>query len=384
MRGSGRVFKRARSPFYWMAYVHNGKEIRESTEIPHTEENPKKAAANEKKAHQKLEDRLEEIKAEKRFGIPFVGPQQQRVRVNSLLDALEQDYKAREKSTPQFLSHLGRMRESFGSWRGIEVTAEAIDEYINKSREGGFSDATINRGTQLLAQAFKLAVERKRLSPSLVPSIRHLPERNARQGFFADADFAALVEALPEYLRDFARFGYVTGWRKGEIASLLWSDVDGDVIRLRPEHSKNGQARSVPLCDSTGKLTEVGEIVERRRRGRKIETDQGPAFASHVFHSKGRPIGDIRKAWATASKSVGLDGKLFHDLRRTAVRNMIRAGVPERVAMEISGHKTRSIFDRYNIVNERDKQEALVRTKAYVNASTKKRRVAVMAKRAPR
>ena len=383
MRGAGRVFTRTRSPFWWIAYVYRGKEIRQSTEIPHTDKSPQKTEANEKKAYKKLKDRLEEIAAEKRGGQPFIGPAQQRVTVKSLLDALEQDYKVREKCTPQFLSHLGRIRETFGAWRAVDVTAEDIDRYITDAREA-ISPATINRGTQLLAQAFKLAVERKHLSSALVPRIRHLLEKNVRQGFFDDADFRVLVEALPDYLQDFTRFGYITGWRKGEIASLLWADVDGDVIRLRPENSKNKQGRSVPLRDSEGKLTEVGGLIEDRRRARKFEGDQGTVFASHVFHHNGQPIGDIRKAWATACKSVGLDGKLFHDLRRTAVRNMIRAGVPERVAMEISGHKTRSVFDRYNIVNERDKQEALARTQAYVGAGTKKRRVAVMAKRAGR
>ncbi len=381
MRGTGRVFIRAHSPFWWIAYVHNGKEIRESTQVLHTEQNLKKAEASLKKARATLKTRLDEIAGEKHGGRPFVGPAQQRVTVNSLLDALEQDYKVREKCTPSFRSHARRIREVFGSWRAVDVTAEAIDRYITDAREVGFSPATINRGTQLLAQAFKLAVERKRLSSA--PLIRHLPERNARHGFFDEADFRALVEALPDYLQDFTRFGYITGWRKGEIASLLWVDVDGDVIRLRPENSKNNQGRSIPLRDSEGKLTEVGGLIENRRRARKFESDQGPVFASHVFHHDGQPIGDIRKAWATACRSLGLAGKLFHDLRRTAVRNMIRAGVPERVAMEISGHKTRSVFDRYNIVNERDKQEALARTQAYVGV-TKKPRVAVMAKRAGR
>jgi integrase len=242
--------------------------------------------------------------------------------------------------------------------------------------------ASINRGTQLLAQAFKLSIERRRLNAA--PIIRHLPERNARQGFFEDTDFRKVVGALPIYLQDYALFGYQVGWRKGEIASLLWADVDADVIRLRPEHSKNGEGRSVPLRDGQSKATDIGLIIERRRLVRTFDGASGPQLSAYVFHCGGSPIGDLRKAWATACKKAGLDGMLFHDLRRTAVRNMVRAGVPERVAMEISGHRTRSIFDRYNIVNERDKQDAMQRTQDYLGGAPKKRQrqVSVMPKRA--
>ena len=66
------------------------------------------------------------------------------------------------------------------------------------------------------------------------------------------------------------------------------------------------------------------------------------------------PIGDFRKVWDSASAKSGLSGRLFRDLRRSAVRALIRSGVQERVAMRISGHKARSVFDRYNIVSEQD------------------------------
>jgi integrase len=252
-------------------------------------------------------------------------------------------------------------------------------KYINRCKEAGMAPSSINRGTQLLAQAFKLSIERRRLH--MAPVIRHLPERNARQGFFEDADFNNVVAALRRYLQAFARFAYLVGWRKGGIASLLWSDVDNDVIRLRPEHSKNRAGRSAPLHDSNFKLTEVGEVIERRRAERTFKAKSSPQLSAYVFHRKGCAIGDFRKAWATACAAAGLDGMLFHDLRRTAVRNMVRAGVSEGVAMELSGHRTRSIFDRYNIVNERDKQDALRRSQDYLGLVSKKRRVAVMGTR---
>lgn len=364
MKGQGRIFQRG--GVFWLDYYARGKRYRESARTQ-----------DEKNAQKLLDHRLREVGADLIGAKPFVGPAEERVKVGQLLDALEGDYRLRGKATPQFFSHVGAVRQAFGHSRAIHLTEEAIDRHMASCLEQGTAPATVNRRLQLLGQAFRLAVRRKVLN--FAPAIRRLPETgNARQGFFEDADFKAVVERLPDYLKGFARFAYLTGWRKGEIASLGWADVDGKgrVIRLRPEASKNGQGRVVALEG------ELWEIIERRRGGREVRTPAGGTLlAADVFHLDGRPVGDFRQAWQSACVGAGLGrfeeptkgkrtyrGPLFHDLRRTAVRNMVRAGVPERVAMQISGHRTRAIFDRYNITSERDLREAVRKTQEYLAA----------------
>ena len=201
------------------------------------------------------------------------------------------------------------------------------------------------------------------------------------EGFFGEAEFRQVLTHLPAYLQDYVLFAYLTGWRAGECASVRWEDVDDDTIHLRAEESKNRIARQVPI------IGELAELMERRRAARVVTTSSGSAMlADLIFHCEGQPIGDYRKSWATACVKVGLgrsvcrhceqpvairkcekcntddvryEGRVFHDLRRTAVRNMVRAGVSQNVAMQISGHKTRSIFDRYNITSQADLQDAM-------------------------
>ncbi len=86
----------------------------------------------------------------------------------------------------------------------------------------------------------------------------------------------------------------------------------------------------------------------------------------YVCHLNGKPFNDLQQGWKVACRRVGLEGRTFHDLRRNGVRNLVRAGVSETVSMRISGHKTRSVFDRYNITNEKDLKEAAIRLAAYL------------------
>ena len=245
------------------------------------------------------------------------------------------------------------------------------DRSIESKVLHGKAKATVNRETQLLGQAFRLAIERKKLRAA--PKIRRLSEKgNERCGFFEKADFEALVEQLPDYLQDFTRFGFLTGWRKGEIASLVWSDLDLDarIIILRGQEAKNGHSRKVPLEG------ELWAIIERRCNARRYkQPDDTVGISQHVFHREGKPIGDYRKAWASASKKARLEGKLFHDFRRTAARNMRRAGVSEKVCMDLLGHKTTSMFHRYNITDERDLREAIQNPQQYLKTVPSERNV---------
>ncbi len=273
------------------------------------------------------------------------------------------------RSLPQVRSHLKHIREAFGDWRAVEVTEEEVVRYIFRRRAAGAAPATVNRETQLLDQALRPFLKKCRL-PAL--EIRYLPEDNTREGYFERAEIEAVVPHLPEVLQDLTRFGYVTGWRRGELVSLAWANVDREAraIRLSWRKSKNKRTRLMPLEG------ELWEIIERRWAAREYRTRDGQTVISpYVFHQGGRAIGDFRKSWATACRNAGLGGRLFHDLRRSAIRNMIKAGTARGVAMKISGHRTEAVFERYNITDDEDIREAVFKTQAYVRTLPTERKV---------
>jgi integrase len=264
--------------------------------------------------------------------------------------------------------------------RAIDVTEDRIESYKvsrlqEKTQRGErpIKPATVNRELAALRKAFRLAVRQKRIGTA--PTIELLEENNVRQGFVEPKEFKAILDKLPEHLRDFTRFAYLTGWRRGELRTLDWADVNREAERiiLRQEHSKNKEARLLPLAGT------LAEIIERRWQGRVIKnTNRNSSFSEFVFHcGDGKPIGEFRKAWSAACASAGMRGLLFHDLRRSAVRNFDRAGVSQPLGMMISGHKTASIYRRYRITPEQDIREALERTQA-ANAETHERRVVLI------
>jgi integrase len=344
MRGDGRVFLRGST--WWAAFYVDSRQQRESTKKTDREQ-----------AEKYLHKRLKEVHAhELDASRQFVSQHDKRRTVAELMDALKTDFEIRGKNSRQNLSNIARARADFGITRAAALTAEQVDRYVQDQLVKGYAKASINRVTQLVRQAYKLA----RLP---VPPIRRLPEKgNERQGFFSEQEIRRVIANLPTALADFTLFGWLTGMRKSEIASLGWQDVDGDVIRLRAENAKNGEARMIPLEG------ELAELIARRRDARQVEVDGTVMISSLIFHRAGAPIGDFRKAWARAGKKAGIL-RLFHDLRRSGCRNMINAGVPQNIAMKISGHKTDSMFRRYAICAESDLRTALRRTQEYLKTA---------------
>lgn len=270
--------------------------------------------------------------------------------------AVVADYVKNERSSIKRIKQaLNRLRDCFGGNKLSEITTKRVEDYTAGRQEKGATNGTINRELSALIKGFNLL--RKNGQISSVPYIPKLREATPREGFLEHDIFLLIRELLPEYLRDLFTFAYFCGCRKGEILSLKWKSVDlkRGAVRFEPSNTKNRQARTVYL---TGEwLVPFKEAKKRQVLGCDL-----------VFHNNGKPIKDFRVAWKNACEAASVPDLLFHDLRRTAVRNMDRAGIPERVAMQISGHKTRSVFDRYNIVSERDLQEAAVKLDTHLSS----------------
>jgi integrase len=177
--------------------------------------------------------------------------------------------------------------------------------------------------------------------------------RYTRKGFFEADEIERVLKHLPADISAAIEFAYYTGWRIGEIRKLTWTehlDLDGGVVRLEPGETKNEQARTFPFAAHR----DLQALVIRQCQ-KALKTGAPWLFG----RDDGSPLGTFRKAWAQACKESGCPGKLVHDLRRTAVRNLVRSGVDERTAMTLTGHKTRAVFDRYNIVSEADLSAAV-------------------------
>jgi integrase len=334
-RGMGCVYQRGR--IFWIKYSLHGRPCHESSH-----------STKEGDAKRLLKKRLGGIEEGR-----FHGVDAEKIALKTLLEDMITDYKMNSKrSLVKAERNKKHLLDFFKDARAREVTTDRVKAFIVHRQARHVSNAEINRELAALKRAFNLALHAEKIFRK--PYIPMLKEDNVRKGFFEHKEFLAVRKALPEHLKAAATFGYITGWRKEEILGLRWNQVDrkAGTVRIDPGVTKGGEGRTIFLDG------ELKEVIETRSRERRLD-------CPYVFHRKGKPIRDFRKSWDKALEAAKLQGMLFHDLRRTAVRNMVRAGVSERVAMMISGHRTRSVFDRYNIVNGADLREAARRVDTY-------------------
>ncbi|UCG14166.1 MAG: site-specific integrase [Deltaproteobacteria bacterium] len=342
----GMIYKRGKK--YWIKYYRNGKPYRESTK-----------STKEADAKRLLKKREGEISQGKLPGIYF-----DRVRFDELAEDLLTDYRINGKSMKRANASVGHLRGEFEGMRVTDIITPRIEAYIEKRLAAGAANATINRELAALKRMLNMGAEQTPPKVDKVPHIPLLKENNVRKGFFEHGEFLVLRDVLPDHLKGIATFGYKVGWRHEEICSLTRKQVDlrQGIVRLEPGEAKNDEARTVYLDEE---LKEVFRTEWNRRK--KL----GTALPYVFLNKKGTDrVKRFDKAWRTACKGAGIGRRLFHDFRRTAVRNMVRSGVPERVAMMISGHRSRSVFERYNIVSDADLKLAAQRQEAYLESVT--------------
>lgn len=254
------------------------------------------------------------------------------------------DYDLRgRRSARTVQSNFRRIRSTLGDG---SVTQEAISSYF--ATRSGVSAVSKSRELAYLKRGMNLA--RRQQLIRQVPVFPQLVPSRIRQGFVDEKQFARILAELPDYFQGPAVFAFRTGWRSREVLDLTWADVDRSacIVRLSAERSKNGRPRLFPY----GSIRDVVDVMDRRWSRRR-----GP----YVFQRKGQVIrayAGPRGSWTRACARAGHPGILFHDLRRSAARAMLLAGVPQLLAQRLMGHETPAMFQRYAITNEGDLRDA--------------------------
>ena len=286
-----------------------------------------------------LRDRM--VQAEARYR--NYSDRSDRVVVNQLLDLVIEDYETNKfRSLADTKQRIEKhLRPFFGHKLATVVGTAAIKEYIAK-RFALAEPATVNKELSFLRRAFRLGLEQEPPLATRVPRIRMLKVDNTRTGIVNFEQYRAIRDLLPRYARIALVIGYHTGARRGEILQIRLACIDlkAGRIELPGSTTKNKDPRFLPIYgDMAAELSMATSFVD--------------AKCPFLVQDKGKRVARFYKSWNSACATAGVDEALFHDLRRTAVTNMIEAGFSEKEAMEISGHKTRAVFDRYHIVSAR-------------------------------
>lgn len=321
-----------RGNIWWIKYSYKGVPVWEST-----------GSRKEPNANKLLAQRLAEITLGDK---PFT---RANLTVADLVQLVLQDYELRRLKDAKITRYRAEKNilPLMGSVKVTRFGTMHVKEFIKGRRAAGASDATLNRELSIVRRGFSLGLQH---DPPLVLRVPHIPkleEDNVRQGFLERDQYEALRAALPERLRCLFVIGYHLGLRKSTLRALTWEQVDflAGNIRVVKRQVKQSKAQTVPI---------YGEMKAWLDMAFAARTPACP----FVFQWKGKRIGTHLDGWKAAAAAIGLPELHFHDLRRTAVRNMERAGIPRKIAMSITGHLTESTFRRYDIVDEADLRRA--------------------------
>jgi integrase len=368
VKGDGYLYQRSGSPNWYIGYTVNGMNKQISAKTP------------DKEVAQK---QLRKLVGDAAVGIFEVGSKADRVTLTQAFEALETDYEANDNRSSRLIVRVkDHVCAFFGeSAKLSKVTKTRIQQYIAHRRtqlvkwngvEKPPSIATINGELRLLRRAFNVLVEAKRLSHDDVPHFNiEVSKEEPRKNFVEPADFAKLVECLPNDLKDPAAFLYHSGCRVNEMASLEWQDIDleNGSFTFRRENVKTKEARTILLSEDDELLAILKRQAARRNPDRALVfLRYGKKLDDGTREMPSEPIGDIRKAWKNACKLAGLNERLTrHDFRRSAARNFARAGIPREFAKKLTGHKTDSMYERYNITADEELRSASAQASKYVS-----------------
>jgi integrase len=331
------------SPTWWAQYGVRGKVIRESTQTSE---------------YQQAKGWLKEREAAAARHEP-VRPKANRVTFTEMAEKLERDYEDNGRHLRTLKSRLVHLRAALGDRRLAQLIPDDLERYKDTRLKAEASTTSINRELEVLNRAFTLGRKLGLLTVSLPVRDFRFADVAPRAGFFEATQYQAVSRRLPPDLQLAIALANALGWRmQSEVLTLQKRHVDlkAGTLRLDPGSTKNDDGRVIYLTPELKTL--LGAQLERVKALERMDM-----LVPHVFpHLRGRfrgqRIKDFTRAWRTACKRAGCPGMLRHDFRRTAVRNMVNRGIPERVAMQITGHKTRSVFDRYHIVSPADLKAA--------------------------
>jgi len=352
-RGTGGLIKYSNSPYWYAQWYENGKQVRKSL-----------GTASKQEARAKLNRLIGDRDA----GLsPAVS--ERRLTYQNLRDYLLDDYRNQERKSlmvtkdgVENISGLEALDRFFKpKQRAVEIKSEDCDRFIRTRKKENIGGAYINRSLELLRRMFKLAVRRGKMAR--VPHIPFLKEPSARKGFVTREQFERIRAGLPEKLQPLSLLLFYTGVRLGEAKQIDWTQVnlDSGLIMLEGEQTKNQDARYLPMPDVLIELLKT------------VEPKAGPAFPATNFTKswRGACVKTGLGQWRDAKdRDAGYDGIIPHDLRRSAIKQLVDSGVSESVAMKISGHKTSSVFRRYNIVTTDDVVRAMRRVQGLENKPT--------------